>query len=48
MTAAELQQLMHQILRSPLNERARRFLVGMQSHADIFGVVKFPTSSGIG
>jgi len=41
MSAAALHQLIHQILRSPLNDRARRFLAGMQSHADTFGTVKF-------
>lgn len=41
MSAAALHQLIHQILRSPLNDRARRFLTAMQSHADTFGMVKF-------
>ena len=41
MSAAALHQLIHQIMRSPLNARARHFLTGMQSHADTFGVVKF-------
>jgi 1,6-anhydro-N-acetylmuramate kinase len=41
MSAAALHQLIHQILRSPINQRARRFLAGMQDHADTFGSVKF-------
>jgi len=41
MTAAELKQLVQEILRSPLNKRSRRFLVGMIDRADIYGVVNF-------
>jgi len=41
MTASELRNLVHLIYRSPLNDRARKFLSGMQTHADIFGEVKF-------
>jgi len=41
MTADELRQLVHVILRSPLNERARQFLAGMMDRADIYDVVYF-------
>ena len=41
MTAAELKQMVHEILRSPLNQRSRRFLTGMVDRADIYGEVKF-------
>jgi hypothetical protein len=41
MTAAELQALVHLILRSPLNNRARHFLAGMVDRAQIYGSVQF-------
>jgi hypothetical protein len=41
MTADELRQVVHLILRSPLNERARQFLAGMMDRADIYDVVYF-------
>jgi enoyl-CoA hydratase/carnithine racemase len=41
MTAADLKRAVHKILRSPINERSRRFLAGLQDRADIYGFVKF-------
>jgi hypothetical protein len=41
MTADELRQLVHLILRSPLNKRAREFLAGMMDRANIYDVVYF-------
>jgi hypothetical protein len=38
-TADELKQLVHLILRSPLNKRAREFLAGMMDRADIYDLV---------
>jgi hypothetical protein len=41
MTAAEVKQLVHLILRSPLNDRARQFLAGIMDRAEIYDVVRF-------
>ena len=41
MTAAELKQLVHLILRSPINARSRQFLAGMMDRADIYDEVHF-------
>jgi hypothetical protein len=41
MTADEVRQLVHIILRSPLNERSRQFLAGMMDRADIYDIVRF-------
>ena len=41
MTADEVKQLVHLILRSPLNDRARQFLAGIMDRAEIYDVVRF-------
>jgi hypothetical protein len=41
MTADEVRQLVHIILRSPINERSRQFLAGMMDRADIYDIVRF-------
>ena len=41
MTAVEVKQLVHLILRSPLNDRARQFLAGIMDRAEIYDVVRF-------
>lgn len=41
MTAEELKRLVHQILRSPINNRSRQFLAGMVDRAQIYGRVTF-------
>jgi len=38
-TADELKRLVHLILRSPLNKRAREFLAGMMDRANIYDLV---------
>jgi hypothetical protein len=41
MTAAEVKQLVHLILRSAINDRSRQFLAGIMDRAEIYDIVRF-------